>query len=113
MKILQSGVKTALAPYLRFHDNTCRFPEEPGIYRCHLIVHSGAVIFRHTRYDVDNGTWDTPTGIPQEECYFPGAGRDFVFVLRCHHGQPDHVIITNRSFLKPAVFTCTFEKISG
>ena len=113
MNLLQNHAKIELSPFLRLKNTVCSFPEEPGTYRCRLTVLRGSVIFRHESYSTDDGMWNdvSPMETPREQIFSAGTVTEFTFTIALHYGQPDHVTITNQSYCKPAVFTCSYEKI--
>ena len=113
MNLLQSNVKTELSPFLCLKNAICSFPEEVGTYKCRLTVLRGSVIFRHESYSTDDGTWNdaSPLEKPREQIFSAGTVAEFSFTIALHYGQSDHVTFTNQSYCKPAIFTCSYEKI--
>ena len=114
MNLLQSNAKIELSPFLRLKNAICSFPEDTGTYRCRLTVLRGSIIFRHESYSTDDGMWNdmSPMETPRARIFSAGTVTEFTFTIALHYGQSDHVTFTNQSYCKPAIFTCSYEKMN-
>lgn len=109
---LKNNTQIHLKPVLAMHDYVATFPEKVGKYTCEISVQKGAVEFMHEAYDIETGIWNDAPGKndPEKLLIREGEVKKFEFTCGCHFGQPDSVMISNNSYIKPALFQCNFCK---
>lgn len=111
---LKNNMQMNLKPVLALHGYASTFDGEEGAYTCELRVQSGTVEFIHGAYNVETGIWDMAPGTePERIVVHENEVKRINFVCGKHYGQKDSILISNHSYLKPAVFTCSYEQKEG
>ena len=109
--VLQNHVRTHLHPAISPFGCCTTFQREPGKYTCRIHVERGDILFCHTAYNIESESWDEKPGEEPEQILLrEGETRDLNFTCQEHDGEPDYIWIYNNSYLKPADFTCSYEK---
>lgn len=110
--IVQNNAKTFLQPALVPFGCCSSLPVRPGKYICSIHVDRGTILLRHAAYNIETGCWeDRPDGNdPAELWLHEGDTKELDFTCKDHYGHPDNLWIFNSSYLKPAVFTCSYQK---
>lgn len=109
---LQNNTQTHLNPGIFPYCSTSCFQGQPGSYTCRIHVNKGNILFCHTAYNIEANCWsDKPEGDEKERIpIHEGETKELNFTRKQHDGEPDYIWIANNSYLKPADFTCSYEK---
>ena len=106
--LTQNNTRIHLTPSLLPFGSSSDLHLQPGKYLCKIHASQGNLLFRHSAYDVYNGTWtDQPQkNEPESLVIHEGETRNLTLTCGVNCGHTDDICIVNDSLLKPAEFTC-------
>lgn len=109
---IQNHAQTHLQPGILPFGCSTAFQGEPGKYSCSIHVKKGTVLFGHTSYNIEANGWSSHPDNNEAEriLLHEGETRELEFTCQEHGGEPDCIWIANNSYLKPADFTCSYER---